>query len=330
LAICKPAVSWAFDNFWQNTREESGVPNAGPGLWQRYADAWKHVATRFAQAAGVLGYELMNEPFPGSLASGCWLARNCENFEPNTLGPFYQMVIDEIREADPATPIFVEPNLQFTIGVKTHLPRLNDSNLVFSFHPYENQYASTEAQNSEALRQATSIEGALMATEWGASTNPANIRATADVMDRTMMSWLYWTWANKTPYRMSTSGELPSRPEDQGIVQELSRPRTPPNLRDDRLKELARAYPRRVAGTPTEFNFDAASRVFTLMYDTRSVSGAPLAANAQTEIVLPVRHYPTGYSVTASGASVVSSAGDGILRLVNVAGAARVSVTVQP
>src|SRR2546421_525191 len=59
--LVQPAVNRAFDNFWANAAGPGGV-----GIGDRYAAAWQHVASRFANEGGVLGYDLLNEPWPGS------------------------------------------------------------------------------------------------------------------------------------------------------------------------------------------------------------------------------------------------------------------------
>ncbi|GGW35544.1 hypothetical protein GCM10007383_20680 [Arenibacter certesii] len=57
------AVQTAFDNFWLNKPASDGI-----GLQDHYAALWKHIATRYADNATVIGYDIMNEPFPGSSA----------------------------------------------------------------------------------------------------------------------------------------------------------------------------------------------------------------------------------------------------------------------
>jgi endoglycosylceramidase len=58
------AVQNALDHFWSN----APAPD-GRGLQNHYAQAWRAVAARFARETGILGYDLMNEPFPGKDAS---------------------------------------------------------------------------------------------------------------------------------------------------------------------------------------------------------------------------------------------------------------------
>lgn len=54
------AVHRAFDNFWNNT------PYQGRGIQDRYCDMWKMLAARFGEHPALFGFDLMNEPFPGT------------------------------------------------------------------------------------------------------------------------------------------------------------------------------------------------------------------------------------------------------------------------
>lgn len=56
-----PMLHAAFDNFWKNTPGPDGV-----GIQDRYAMAWAYLARRYAGESAVIGFDLMNEPFPGS------------------------------------------------------------------------------------------------------------------------------------------------------------------------------------------------------------------------------------------------------------------------
>lgn len=58
-----PAVQAALDNFWANTPAPDGV-----GLQDHYARAWQVLAEYFAGQPNLIGYDLMNEPFPGRQA----------------------------------------------------------------------------------------------------------------------------------------------------------------------------------------------------------------------------------------------------------------------
>ena len=50
----------AFDHFWNNDYVR------GVGLQDRYCDLWKMLAERYGNSPALFGFDLMNEPFPGS------------------------------------------------------------------------------------------------------------------------------------------------------------------------------------------------------------------------------------------------------------------------
>ena len=54
------ACHTAFDNFWNNARV------GGKGLQDYFCDMWAHVAERFKDKPNLLGFDIFNEPFPGS------------------------------------------------------------------------------------------------------------------------------------------------------------------------------------------------------------------------------------------------------------------------
>ncbi len=55
------AVQTSFDNFWKNKPAPDGI-----GIQDHFSNVWKHVAKRYASNTTVIGYDLMNEPFPGT------------------------------------------------------------------------------------------------------------------------------------------------------------------------------------------------------------------------------------------------------------------------
>lgn len=59
--VLSEAVQTSFDNFWLNKPASDGI-----GIQDHYAALWKHIAKRYANNKTVIGYDIMNEPFPGS------------------------------------------------------------------------------------------------------------------------------------------------------------------------------------------------------------------------------------------------------------------------
>ncbi|MBN1342531.1 MAG: cellulase family glycosylhydrolase [Phycisphaerae bacterium] len=70
--LTSPMIQTAFDSFWSNKPGPDGV-----GIQDRFALAWQHVAKRYAEEPAVIGYDLLNEPFPGTpiLLASAHLAR---------------------------------------------------------------------------------------------------------------------------------------------------------------------------------------------------------------------------------------------------------------
>lgn len=60
-----PRLHAAWDAFWSNEPGPDGV-----GLQDHFARAWQHVAARFRNMPGVIGYDLLNEPMAGSVMTG--------------------------------------------------------------------------------------------------------------------------------------------------------------------------------------------------------------------------------------------------------------------
>lgn len=56
-----PAVNRAIDHFWNNTEAEDGL-----GLQDHYRAMWVHVVNYFSDCSNIIGYDIMNEPYPGS------------------------------------------------------------------------------------------------------------------------------------------------------------------------------------------------------------------------------------------------------------------------
>jgi endoglycosylceramidase len=101
-----------------------------------------------------------------------------------------------------------------------------------------------------------------------------------------------------------------------------------PNLNVPVLAALSRPYPAAVNGTPTDFSFDAASATTRLTFATTRPDGRPAPRFLTTQLILPKLRYPTGYTVTVSGADVFSKRCAPTLALRTRPGVQSVTVTV--
>jgi endoglycosylceramidase len=322
----EPAVQAAFDNFWEHDGDH-------PELQDAYVEAWKVVAERLRDHPAVIGYDMMNEPNPGSRfdaleAVGLKPQPNSPSpgFDRDYLGPFYQRVIDGIREVDEDTWLFFEPRYGAPgNGSPSFLPALTDprrgeDRLVYAPHLYsvraeasgsyaesDDTVASWEANRALELE---TLRAPLVMGEWGfdLGTKDADryMRDVLDMADRALASWAYWS------YDLGSWGPVLGDGSDAWSVDLLTRP-----------------YPRAVAGTPVAFGFDPDTRVFTLEVARREgVTGA-------TEVHVPkARLYPEGYAVEVSDAEGTwSSSWDDarqILSLTLDPSAATHTVTIRP
>ena len=90
-----PAESAAFANFWQNARVTGPQGKApGTGLQDHFIGALAALAHRFESNGAVLGYELLNEPQPGTLDSTP--AANGYTASSQSLYPFYKRAIEAL------------------------------------------------------------------------------------------------------------------------------------------------------------------------------------------------------------------------------------------
>jgi endoglycosylceramidase len=304
--VGNPALQHAFDRFFANARGPGGV-----GLDDRYAAAWRHVARRFAHTPGILGYDLINEPSPGSLERACLSAAGCAGFERHRLTRFYEKVSAAVRRGDGSTPIFYEPVNSFGIGFPTSLPRLADRHAVFGWH----LYLAAAAQRAQFARAAAHSAGQepQFLTEFGSTTATATIRHAEDLADRHLLGWMEWTYFSNGA---TDNAGTPS------LVDDPHRAPTGANVDRGQLAALVRPHASAIAGTPTRESYDAATRVLSVRFQPRPGVTAP------TRILLPAAVFPKGRRVRVHRGVVLSDRA-GVLTVRNV-GAGPVSVVVRP
>jgi len=327
--LTMPALQRAYDNFFANAPGPGGV-----GLQDRYAAAWRHVAKRFRRNDNVLGYDLINEPWPGTAWQDCVNPDGCPASDAK-LHAFTAKMIRAIREVDRRHLIFYEPWVLFDFGSGTSIGPFDDDKLGFSFHSYCLQAGSSDsnagcdtaddlvADNAEEQSRRTG--DALLLTEFGATQNPDILTAMVKRYERRMIGWQQWHYCACDDPTTTGAGDK------QALVVDPSKPPRGDNLQRGALKIITRPHPRLVAGTPLAYGFDDATRVFTLRWTTQRASGrGRFGPRAMTEVPIPRRQYPRGYRVRARGARVVSRPNAPVLRLRARRGATEPRVTVTP
>ncbi|MEW1632841.1 cellulase family glycosylhydrolase [Streptomyces sp. NPDC093801] len=295
-----PAQNQTWANFWRDRTAPDGV-----GLQEHYAAMWEHVAQRFADQPYVLGYDLINEPWPGWDYPTCF-PNGCPRFEGDVLAPFEAKAMKAIRRVDQKHLLFFEPSLTNDFGTPDWMPNpTGDPNAGMSFHDY---CVGVDTCVTNGLDRSVEDGVAAVVTEFGATKDAARLTRLTDRFDENLASWMFWS---------EPQNQTPGHPQE---------PPTGPNLMDP---AVVRPYPRAVAGTPQQWGYDTTAGTFTLRYSTaRAGSGAPFAPGALTEVYLPQSGYPGGYRVRAQGAEVVSAPGARVLQLTAVPGQDTVQVTV--
>jgi endoglycosylceramidase len=323
--LFNPAEWQVWDRFWNNYPAPDGI-----GLQDHLAAAEAHVAQRFAGDRAVLGYDVLNEPWPGTLGELCATPLiGCPAFDAGKLTAFYERVVAAIRAADTTHTAYLEPNPLFTQSGTTALGPVGDPRTGFSYHVYCSTETFFQTETlcpqldeltvSAANRYATNHLMPPLLTEFGATMDLSNLTEMVGLADRYRTGWLEWAYSGNDITSSSPSG--------QALVLDPSQPPTGANVLTDKLKALAEPYPQAVAGTPTSWSFQ--DGVFRLTFTIARADGTgSFGAGAQTEIAVPAVQYPSGYHVAVVGASVVSAANAPTLRLATLPGYASVQVIV--
>jgi endoglycosylceramidase len=280
--IQNPAMQRAFESFWANRPGPDGV-----GIQDSYVEALTAVAERFARQPYVLGYELMNEPWPGATWQPCVAPAGCVDLEQSLLVPFHRKATAAIRAVSPSQQVYVEPFVLFNFGQSaTSIPGADPDN-VLSFHSYALDVAGEEGVVANALAAAQRDQVPPVATEFGATLDVPTLQRLTGQLDDALISWMFWHYQEDI---------LPRNvPADLDNVRSL-----------DAFRALTRPYPVALTGTPTAAHFDPATRTYELAYSTRGPGGQHYPPTQVSVISVPELQYPDGYTVEVTGARVTS------------------------
>ena len=319
-----PAENQAWDSFWTNADAPNGV-----GLEDNYSQMLEYVANAFNGNPDVAGFELMNEPSPGSQLLPTLLGSSF--FDSQQLTPFYDQGADAIRAVDPSTSIFYEPNVLFDAGVPTHLGTVDATGTVFSFHDYCEfdlgslgclPSVSGIVDNAETYANAQGIPAFL--TEFGATSDQPEISAPMQGADQNLIGWTEWAYSGQGD--ITTSADPPS---SESLVYNPEDPPVGANVNTANLDTLAEPYPQAISGTPDSYSFD--NGTFQFSYSTEEADGlGSFPAGSQTTISVPSVEFPDGYQVSVTGGEVVSTPNGAELVIASNGGASTVTVTVSP
>ncbi|WP_210115524.1 cellulase family glycosylhydrolase [Mycobacterium sp. DL99] len=320
--LLNPAAQNAIGAFWANEKSPNGI-----GLQNNYSLMLENVAFYFSGNSNVIGYEIMNEPYP-TAGQSLLSMLGVPYFDAQVLTPFYNQAGMAIRAVDPNTPVFFEPNALINFGVPTHLGTLDIPYTVFSYHAYclakagSGCFPDVAGITKMAVAYADAHGIPAMLTEFGTIGSPRDLGTLIPPMDATNQAQIGWTdWA------YTGQGDITGSPDAEWLVKDPNLPPVGDNVDTAKLKVLAQPYPQVVSGTPNAWSFN--NNTFKFSYSTERADGTGnFAAGSQTIISTPQIEFPNGYQVTVTGGHVVSDPNAPQLVIASDEGATTVTVVV--
>jgi endoglycosylceramidase len=292
-------------------------------LQGQYARVWQAVAAHYRANPNVIGYEVYNEPndylvkhldaelqcdYGGPVKE----PQSCRSARPQALP---EGLIGAIQAADPSHVVFYEPSgstgfgTPETIGITEPLRFLR---LALAFHTYGDVPAQLVQTAVERAKTKTDQKGgpAWILDEFGANNNDAGSAATVDHAEAANLAWAYWA---AMQLHDPTGGEA-----YEGLLDQTTG-RPYPN----QARAMSVPYAWATAGTPGAQSFYRPTQTYRYRYTVDPNVQAP------TLIEIPAYTYPLGYTVSVTGARVMSRAGASLLVLGADRRAKTVGVTVR-
>ncbi len=304
-----PALQQAFQSFW-----DDAVGPGDAGLQDDYAAMFGALATQLAGQPFVLGYDLLNEPWPCTTLSACLNdAIGCPSLDQGELAPAYAKAVAAIRGAGDQHLVFGEPFVLFNYGTSTTSIPLpgGDPNTGMSFHVYPLSPNQSPDVIGNAVSWSSATGGALLDTEWGASVSPLTLTPESIDLDEAFVPWIFWSF-------------------DSELVPSLQQAPGGSNLVASTAGVLVQPYPLAVAGTPQELTVDPSAETLSFTWSTTAVGPGAFADGTVTTIEAPALAYPGGYSATVTNGWITSPPCAPLLTVAAMPGASTVTIDLQP
>jgi endoglycosylceramidase len=334
-----PGVAQAYGHFWDN--------DVVGDLQGEFDDVWARVAARFRGNPWVVGYDPFNEPYGPGLATrpdNPAFDAELECFYTGRAHPGLDQggrrvacppddpaegLIPRIEAADPTHLVAYEGNYSTDSGVPNHIGAMDYPRLVLNFHDYCFLHVPNGPEPADFGKVCAPLERTVfdqhaqqrandaapaqpggpswLLTEFGASTDTADLARITSDANADLVGWIYWQWINYDDPTGSHSSAL-----------------WPPRTATaSQLEVLSETYASAVAGTPTSMSFDPRTAAFELRYRSDPKITAP------TVVVVPVSvHYPHGYCLRVQGARSTSHPGATRVDIVNGTTPEEVSVSI--
>lgn len=293
LNYLMPSMNAGWDEVWNNHN----------GVLDYLGESLAALAKTVKGKPGVMGIEILNEPWPGTGFLACF-PNGCPEFDRKYQAA-HQKLTDAIRVEDPTVPVYWEPNVTWNETMPSFLafppftPALTDPNIAFSVHDYCipaemaihsglppelkalcGPQADKTWSNIDALQSRTNAP--VIVSEFG-NTDDSVLASTLARADQRFIGWQYWHYA-------SIFGPLGGKDPFLGPAG----------------RQLVRTYPQATAGTAKTLQFNPDNGDFRYVY-------APGSAAKPTAIYVSTLHYPEGYVVGVDNGVVTSAPGDRVV-----------------
>ncbi len=262
------APSWGQSNATSDDRWQQFWDNEG-GQQDKLIEGWTRVWQRFAGRPEVVGYDVLNEPEHGVVT---------DNFVSTYLTPYYNRVSTALRPVDPDVALIFQP-LGFT---EYEMMPIQDTRAIFAPHFYPRDLASFTARMTYMRTQATNTGAPLWIGEFGwpdqdltflPAWTPDSERLYASMIDGAGIGAVR-PWYGYEPRRFTVNAD---------------------GTDAEKMSNVARPYPTRIAGNAPLWSFEPTTRLFTITIQPRTGVSGP------TEIFLgQSRHYPNGFTVSVN------------------------------
>lgn len=317
-----PAVIEDFQEFWSDLPGPDGV-----GIQEHYADVVAALAARFAGDPAVAGYDLFNEPSPGTQPP--------DVMDATTLFPFYAKVIATVRSKVPGFKqmFFIEPDItrdltDHSFIVTPWSAYSSYGNVVYEPHIYTRVFTpdadlgpagiKTFLPMSEGYQSAVTDAQALGIPLWvgefgNAVPDDATVLAghyqNQDADDIGSGLWVWKADADRPDAVDHSSFSVMHGPFGEGFPYPT------------RVEYTSRAYPVYLSGSLVTMSYDASAGTFVLRAEAPAARDRSGAGGRTTVIFIP-EAASGALSVTGATVSVTTTADGNRVATLSPAGGA--------
>lgn len=293
-------VQRAFDRLWSNA----------DGILDDFEAMWRVMARRFGAHAGVLGFEVINEPG--------WGTMSVFDFETMVLPGIFDRMGNAIREESPGAMIFGGGPGTDALMASTSLTNPTIDGFVYAPHYYDLSINTSGRYPGEGVARRGVERLAQVGVSWNRPVLFGEFGAPNHVPDqrrflRELYAGLDATLSHATIWETSFSSEDWNH-EDFGVT-------NPDGTERPVVDTVVRAYPRAVHGRVSSFSWDELARTLVLEVEE--------ASDGVSEVFVPTRHVGANPRIGLRGGCVSWRGADGRLLLRRDPGETRLTLVVQ-